>query len=165
MRNIQNHDVKIFTDNIETTAIEQIERLLTIPAFGGCKIRVMPDVHAGAGCVIGFTGDLGDKVIHNIVGVDIGCGILAQPFTCMKEIDYHVLNEFILHHIPSGRNYRDNKYAPLPQKYMDAYRESKNLIKQMRCYRELKETKRLNLSIGGRESCQSALFHHQEPQF
>ena len=62
MRNIQNHDVKIFTDNIETTAIEQIERLLTIPAFGGCKIRVMPDVHAGAGCVIGFTGDLGDKV-------------------------------------------------------------------------------------------------------
>lgn len=148
MRNIQNHDVKIFTDNIETTAIEQIERLLTIPAFGGCKIRIMPDVHAGAGCVIGFTGDLGDKVIPNIVGVDIGCGILVQPFTCMKEIDYHALNEFILHHIPSGRNYRDNKYAPLPQKYMDAYRESKNLVKQMRCYRELKETKRLNLSIG-----------------
>lgn len=148
MRNIQNHDVKIFTDNIETTAIEQIERLLTIPAFGGCKIRIMPDVHAGAGCVIGFTGDLGEKVIPNIVGVDIGCGILVQPFTCMKEIDYHDLNEFILHHIPSGRNYRDNKYAPLPQKYMDAYRESKNLIKQLRCYRELKETKRLNLSIG-----------------
>lgn len=148
MRNIQNHDVKIFTDNIETTAIEQIERLLTIPAFGGCKIRIMPDVHAGAGCVIGFTGDLGEKVIPNIVGVDIGCGILVQPFTCMKEIDYHDLNEFILHHIPSGRNYRDNKYAPLPQKYMDAYRESKDLIKQLRCYRELKETKRLNLSIG-----------------
>ena len=148
MRNIQNHDVKIFTDNIETTAIEQIERLLTIPAFGGCKIRIMPDVHAGAGCVIGFTGDLGDKVIPNIVGVDIGCGILVQSFTCMKEIDYHALNEFILHHIPSGRNYRDNKYATLPQKYMDAYRESKDLIKQMCCYRELKETKRLNLSIG-----------------
>lgn len=148
MRNIQNHDVKIFTDNIETTAIEQIERLLTIPAFSGCKIRIMPDVHAGAGCVIGFTGDLGDKVIPNIVGVDIGCGILVQPFTCMKEIDYHALNEFILHHIPSGRNYRDNKYAPLPQTYMDAYRESKDLIKQLRCYRELKETKRLNLSIG-----------------
>ena len=148
MRNIQNHDVKIFTDNIETTAIEQIERLLTIPAFSGCKIRIMPDVHAGAGCVIGFTGDLGDKVIPNIVGVDIGCGILVQSFTCMKEIDYHALNEFILHHIPSGRNYRDNKYATLPQKYLDAYRESKDLIKQMCCYRELKETKRLNLSIG-----------------
>lgn len=148
MRNIQNYDVKIFTDNIETTAIEQIERLLTIPAFGGCKIRIMPDVHAGAGCVIGFTGDLGDKVIPNIVGVDIGCGILVQPFICMKEIDYHDLNEFILHHIPSGRNYRDNKCAPMPQEYMDAYRESKDLIKQMCCYRELKDTKRLNLSIG-----------------
>lgn len=148
MRAIQNHDVKIFTDNIETTAIEQIERLLTIPVFSGCKIRIMPDVHAGAGCVIGFTGNLGDKVIPNIVGVDIGCGILVQPFTWMKAIDYHALNEFILHHIPSGRDYRDNKYAPLPQKYMDAYRKSKDLIKQMRCYRELKETKRLNLSIG-----------------
>ncbi len=87
MRNIQNHDVKIFTDNIETTAIEQIERLLTIPAFGGCKIRIMPDVHAGAGCVIGFTGDLGDKVIPNIVGVDIGCvTTLPAPITLFRPI-------------------------------------------------------------------------------
>ena len=148
MKTIENHDVKIFTDNIETTAVEQIERLLTIPAFSGCKIRIMPDVHAGAGCVIGFTGNLGDKVIPNIVGVDIGCGILVQPFACTAPIDYHALNEFILHNIPSGRNYRDSQYVPLPQKYMDAYRESKDLIKQLRCYRELKETRRLNLSIG-----------------
>ena len=128
MRNIQNHDVKIFTDNIETTAIEQIERLLTIPAFGGCKIRIMPDVHAGAGCVIGFTGDLGDKVIPNIVGVDIGCGILVQPFVCVGDMDYHAFNEFILRHIPSGRNYRDNRYAPLPQKYMDVIERFHRLI-------------------------------------
>lgn len=148
MRTIENHDVKIFTDNIETTAVEQIEKLLAIPVFGGCKIRIMPDVHAGAGCVIGFTGNLGDKVIPNIVGVDIGCGILVQPFVCAKAIDYHALNEFILHNIPSGRSYRDNTYSPLPQKYMDDYRRSKDLIKQLRCYRELKETKRLNLSVG-----------------
>lgn len=148
MKTLQDHDVKIFTNNIETTALEQIERLLSIPVFGNCKIRIMPDVHAGAGCVIGFTGDLGDKVIPNIVGVDIGCGILVQAFANTGKIDYHALNEFILHHIPSGRNYRDNNYAPLPQKHMDAYRESKALIKQLRCYRELKETKRLNLSIG-----------------
>lgn len=102
MKTIQNHDVKIFTDNIETTAIEQIERLLTIHTFSGCKIRIMPDVHAGAGCVIGFTGDLGDKVIPNIVGVDIGCGILVQPLVCVNDIDYHALNEFILH--PQIRN-------------------------------------------------------------
>lgn len=148
MKTIQNHNVKIFTDNIETTATEQIERLLTIPAFSGCKIRIMPDVHAGAGCVIGFTGNLGDKVIPNIVGVDIGCGILAQPFVSLKAIDYHALNEFILHNIPSGRNHRNENYPPLPPAYMDAYRESKALIKELRCYRELKDTKRLNKSIG-----------------
>lgn len=60
--------MKIFTDNIENTALEQIGRLMSIGTFSGCKVRIMPDVHAGAGCVIGFTGDLGDKVIPNIVG-------------------------------------------------------------------------------------------------
>ena len=148
MKTIQNHDVKIFTDNIESVALEQIEQLLTIPAFSGCKIRIMPDVHAGAGCVIGFTGNLGDKVIPNIVGVDIGCGIFVQPFACTGDIDYHALNEFILRHIPSGRKHRDDKYAPLPQQYMEIYSEAKDIIAQMRCYRELKETKRLKASIG-----------------
>lgn len=148
MKTVEGYNVKIYTDNIEDSAIEQIKKLLSIDVFSKCKIRIMPDVHAGAGCVIGFTGDLGDKVIPNIVGVDIGCGILVQPFVCVNDIDYHALNEFILHYIPSGRNYRDNQYAPLPQKYMDVYREAKDIIKQLRCYRELKETKRLNASIG-----------------
>lgn len=67
-------DLKIFTDNIEPTALNQIYTLVKQPAFADCKVRIMPDVHAGAGCVIGFTADLGDKVIPNIVGVDIGCG-------------------------------------------------------------------------------------------
>ena len=148
MKTVEGYNVKIYTDNIEDSASEQIKELLSIDVFSKCKIRIMPDVHAGAGCVIGFTGDLGDKVIPNIVGVDIGCGILVQPFVCVNDIDYHALNEFILHYIPSGRNYRDNRYAPLPQKYMDVYREAKDIIKQLRCYRELKETKRLNASIG-----------------
>ena len=148
MKTIENYNVKIYTDNIEDSACEQIKELLSIDVFSKCKIRIMPDVHAGAGCVIGFTGDLGDKVIPNIVGVDIGCGILVQPFVCTGNIDYHALNEFILHYIPSGRNYRDNRYAPLPHLYMDVYREAKDIIKQLRCYRELKETKRLNASIG-----------------
>ena len=148
MKTVEGYNVKIYTDNIEDSAIEQIKKLLSIDVFSKCKIRIMPDVHAGAGCVIGFTGDLGDKVIPNIVGVDIGCGILVQPFVCVNDIDYHALNEFILRCIPSGRNYRDSRYAPLPQKYMDVYREAKDIIKQLRCYRELKETKRLNASIG-----------------
>lgn len=148
MKTIENYNVKIFTDGIEGMAEEQIRQLLSIDVFGQCKIRIMPDVHAGAGCVIGFTGNLGDKVIPNIVGVDIGCGILVQPFRCVKEIDYHALNEYILRYIPSGRNFRDDKYAPLPLQYMDVYREAKELIKQLRCYRELKEIRRLHLSIG-----------------
>ena len=148
MITIKDHNALIFTDNIEDSAKEQIKELLSIGVFSQCKIRIMPDVHAGAGCVIGFTGNLGDKVIPNIVGVDIGCGILVQPFACAKAIDYHALNEFISRHVPSGRNYHGNNYAPLPPKYMDVYRESKDIIKNLRCYRELKEVKRLNLSIG-----------------
>ena len=133
------YDVRIFTDNIEESAIEQIKALLSVPVFSQCKIRIMPDVHAGAGCVIGFTGNLGERVIPNIVGVDIGCGIYVQPFACSGEINYHALNEFILRHIPSGRNYRDEQYAVLPPKYIEMYSQAKGLIKKLRCYRELKD--------------------------
>jgi tRNA-splicing ligase RtcB len=60
MKTIERHNVKIFTDIIDKNAIEQIKQLLSINVFADKKIRIMPDVHAGAGCVIGFTGDLGD---------------------------------------------------------------------------------------------------------
>lgn len=63
-------NLKIFTNNIEQEAVDQINELLEQDAFKDSKIRIMPDVHAGKGCVIGFTGDLGDKVIPNIVGVN-----------------------------------------------------------------------------------------------
>jgi len=68
---------KVFTDNIENGAISQIIELCNQEVFEDAKIRIMPDAHKGAGCVIGFTADLGDKVIPNIVGVDIGCGMLC----------------------------------------------------------------------------------------
>lgn len=148
MRSIEGYDVKIFTDNVEKSAIEQIKQLLSIDVFSSCQIRIMPDVHTGAGCVIGFTGNLGDKVIPNIVGVDIGCGILVQPFKCLKEIDFHALNKFILRAIPSGRNHRSDEYLPLSQKYMERYSEAKSIIRQIHCYRELNDVKRLNKSIG-----------------
>lgn len=60
-------NLKIFTNNIEQEAINQINELLEQEAFKDSKIRIMPDVHAGKGCVIGFAGNLGDKVIPNIV--------------------------------------------------------------------------------------------------
>ena len=136
MMTIDNHDAKVFTDDIEQSAVEQINQLLAV------------DVHAGAGCVIGFTGDLGERVIPNIVGVDIGCGIYVRPFVCKKDIDWHALNEFIVHNIPSGRNHRTGDYAALTDKYMDGYREAKEIVKALRCNRELKENKRLYKSVG-----------------
>lgn len=62
-------NVKIFTENIDSKSLEQVREVTKY--FPDSKIRIMPDVHAGIGCVIGFTADLGERVIPNIVGVDI----------------------------------------------------------------------------------------------
>lgn len=148
MKKIAKHDAKIFTDNVDAKALEQIKQLLALEVFSQCKIRIMPDVHAGAGCVIGFTGDLGDKVIPNIVGVDIGCGIHVQPIMPQKKIDFHAFNEYIKKAIPFGRDHRDDNYMPLPAQYMDAYREAKELVRELYCYRQLKQAKRIDKSIG-----------------
>lgn len=96
-------DLKIFTENIEPEALNQIYTLIKQPAFADCKIRIMPDVHAGAGCVIGFTADLGDKVIPNIVGVDIGCGMLTVALGKI-DVDFEKLDKAIRKRVPSGRN-------------------------------------------------------------
>lgn len=68
-------NLKIFTDIIENEAADQINRLLEMNEFKDCKVRIMPDVHAGKGCVIGFAGCLGKYIIPNIVGLilDVGC--------------------------------------------------------------------------------------------
>lgn len=94
-------DLKIFTDLIEQEALDQINRLLDQPAFKDCKIRIMPDVHAGAGCVIGFTGNLGNKIIPNIIGVDIGCGVLTVPLGNV-EIDFRKLDKVIREYVAYG---------------------------------------------------------------
>lgn len=101
MKTINNYNVKIYTDNIEEKALLQIETLLLQPAFSNCKVRIMPDVHAGAGCVIGFTADLGEKVIPNIVGVDIGCGMLTIDLGNV-DIDFEKLDLIIRDTVPSG---------------------------------------------------------------
>lgn len=101
-------NLKIFTNNIEQSAKDQIDLLLEQEAFKDCKIRIMPDVHAGAGCVIGFTGDLGDKVIPNIVGVDIGCGMLCIELGNI-DIDLEKLDKIIREYIPSGMNVHKEK--------------------------------------------------------
>ena len=147
---IDGYDVKIFTDNIEETALEQIKKLLSIDVFSDKKIRIMPDVHAGAGCVIGFTGDLGDKVIPNIVGVDIGCGMRVLNLGKITDIDFHAFNEHIRSNGPSGKIVREDRFGfnPLVGEEMDIYREAKQLVMELYCYRELKDSGRINKSIG-----------------
>ena len=72
---------RVFATTLEDGAREQIKTVCDTEAFAASKIRIMPDVHAGTGCVIGFTADLGQRVIPSIVGVDIGCGMLTVPLS------------------------------------------------------------------------------------
>jgi RNA-splicing ligase RtcB len=150
MKSIDGHDVKIFTDNIEDSALEQIKELLSIDVFSDKKIRIMPDVHTGAGCVIGFTGNLGDKVIPNIVGVDIGCGMRVLKLGHIDNIDFHAFNEHIKANVPSGMIVREDRFGfkPLVNAEMDIYREAKKLVTELRCYRDLKYSNRINMAIG-----------------
>lgn len=128
-------NLKIFTTNIEQEAMNQINTLLEQPAFQDCKVRIMPDVHAGKGCVIGFTANLGDKVIPNIVGVDIGCGMLVVELE-REDINFNRVDEIIRQHVPSGRNVHTERFKRFEG------------LQDLRCYRELKDTKRLKRSLG-----------------
>ncbi|GAA6323930.1 RNA-splicing ligase RtcB [Fusobacterium ulcerans] len=96
---------KVFTNVIENEAVEQIKTLCNQEFITGSKIRIMPDVHSGAGCTIGTTMTITDKVIPNLVGVDIGCGMETVMITD-KEIDLEKLDKLIYEKIPSGHNIR-----------------------------------------------------------
>lgn len=92
---------KVFTDLIDENAISQIIELLNQPMSEGQQIRIMPDVHAGAGCTIGTTMTITDKAVPNLVGVDIGCGMET---VCIKEnfIEVQKLDKLIRAQVPSG---------------------------------------------------------------
>lgn len=97
---------RIFTDNIENEAISQIYELCNQEFVKDCKVRIMPDVHAGKGCTIGTTMEIKDKVVPNLVGVDISCGVLCIKLK-EKEIDFKKLDEIIRKYVPSGMNVRE----------------------------------------------------------
>lgn len=128
-------DCKIFADTIEEKALEQIEKISHHPAFADSKIRVMPDVHAGKGCVIGFTATLSDKVIPNIVGVDIGCGMLTVELGKVH-IDFSLLDRIIRKMIPSGREVNCVCTA------------NTSMLHELYCYEKLKDVDRIRRSIG-----------------
>ena len=97
----------VYAGNIEDTAHEQLEAVCDAPYLADCKVRVMPDVHAGKGCTIGTTMTIHGKVVPNMVGVDIGCGMYTVKLED-KSIDFNELDATIRKHIPSGRAVRSD---------------------------------------------------------
>ena len=122
-----------YTDTLEDTAYAQIESVCNEGAFKDSKIRIMPDVHAGKGCTIGTTMTIIDKVVPNMVGVDIGCGMYTVALGKV-DIDLEKFDE-AAHFIPCGRNVWEGR-----QERFD--------LTALKCYRNLKDTKRLERSLG-----------------
>lgn len=118
---------------VEDEAIEQIRRLCDYEMTAGSKIRIMPDVHSGKGCTIGTTMTVVDKVVPNVVGVDIGCGMYTVSLG-KGDIDFEKVDA-AAHYIPSGTRVWEG-------------RKEKFDLTGLKCYRELKDTKRLVRSLG-----------------
>ena len=105
-----NNEIKIFAKTIEETALEQIKELANFEPYQNSKIRIMPDCHAGAGCTIGTTMEIQDKLTPNLVGVDIGCGMLCVELE-QEEIDLPALDTVINSNIPNGFNIHNKPQA------------------------------------------------------
>lgn len=118
---------------IEDEAVEQIRRMCDYPMTEGSKIRIMPDVHVGKGCTIGTTMTVKDRIVPNVVGVDIGCGMYT---VCLgkQDIDFEKIDE-AAHYIPSGKNVWEGRMERFD-------------LTVLKCYRQLSFTKRIERSIG-----------------
>lgn len=106
-------NLKIFAKTVEQEVNDQLKQLMSVKVFKDAKVRIMPDTHAGKGCVIGFTADLGDKVVPNLVGVDIGCGMYVGNLGKIHLSDEQLaeLDKFIHNNIPSGMSANDDKHC------------------------------------------------------
>lgn len=136
MKKITNNvgkEVLIFANTFEDEAMEQVVKLANHEAYQNEKIRIMPDSHAGKGCTVGTTMTVSDKITPNLVGVDIGCGMLTVKIA-EKDIDLFELDNVIGNCIPSGFNIHEK-----PQSIFDL----SNLI----CFKDV-DTERAKLSIG-----------------
>ncbi|GHU54076.1 RNA-splicing ligase RtcB [Clostridia bacterium] len=109
---------KIYTDNVDTATTGQIIALLNQEFVRESIVRIMPDCHAGAGCVIGTTMTITDKVVPNLVGVDIGCGILAVELS-ESRVDIPALDSIIHKRIPCGQNIREIEHKLLGEARVD----------------------------------------------
>ena len=127
---------KIYTQLIDPVALGQVQEMCDNEIFEGSKIRIMPDVHAGTACTIGTTVTIQDKIIPNMVGVDIGCGMEVVQIK-EQNIDLQKLDEAIYKYIPSGREIRNE-----PHKFTQQID-----IKKLRCFTEINEYRSVR-SIG-----------------
>lgn len=115
----------VFADIVDNETQSQLINLMNQPFVSDSKIRIMPDCHAGAGCVIGTTMTIQNKICPSLVGVDIGCGVLAVKLK-EKDIDLSELDRIIHEHIPAGGCVHDN---PRPSK-------TKIDVEDLACYKD-----------------------------
>ena len=120
------NEAKIFTDIVDESSISQVMLLLNQEFVSGSKIRLMPDIHAGAGCTIGTTMTITDKIVPNLVGVDIGCGMETIKIK-EKHLELMKLDKLIYEKIPSGFHVREKTH-----RYFD-----KINLEDLYCYRHI----------------------------
>lgn len=125
----------VYTDILDDQTRAQIETLISQSFMKDVKVRIMADCHKGTGCVIGTTFEIKDKIVPNLVGVDIGCGMLVVKLGNNK-IDFLALDNFIHENIPSGMNV-NKKISP-----------TKINIEDLKCFNELKQINYVKKSIG-----------------
>ena len=130
------NQAKVFADELELFAEGQIKALCEQPFVVGSNIRIMPDVHAGKGCTIGTTMTIGDYVVPNLVGADIGCGMLAVKLE-EKRINLPELDSFIRQNIPHGRDVRERTHRS----------HGRIDLEELHCYKKV-DTRRAKESLG-----------------
>ena len=127
---------KIFTDVVDSASVSQVISLLNQPFAKDTHVRMMPDIHAGAGCTIGTTMLLQGQVCPNLVGVDIGCGMETVALR-EKRLELQKLDVVIREEIPSGFAIRSK-----PHRYNREIR-----LEELHCFRHVNAS-RAELSIG-----------------
>jgi len=123
---------KVMIDEIEKSCMAQIVSFLNHPAFTN-NVAIMPDTHAGAGAVIGFTMPLGEAVIPNTIGSDISCGMLSYQLSTdsFSTIPLEKLDDRIRELIPFGFEVREKDPCNMEK---DFHWDEANLVSKNFCY-------------------------------
>ncbi len=139
-------DLKIFAKTIESEAQEQVRQMAESKAYRDCKIRIMPDCHAGKGCTVGTVIETRGKVVPNTVGVDIGCGMHVVDLG-FADIDMSLLDRIINDNIPSGFNVHEK---PLASDMVDLmFRKIRSFMPSWKYYFDLNYVMRSLGTLGG----------------